>query len=124
MGVSSRIASDTDVGAFIDEYFKLGKEPTKLGFSLATPKPCRWRFRAQLLMERRRSGKVAGLWGVRIRPGPSTDHSRPYLFRRNDITQTDFITPASGAAESLDFVVRFARQSKSTDRSVIRARRS
>jgi len=44
---------------------------------------------------------------LRIRPGESTDHRGPNLFRRHDITQTDFITPAAGVAEPSDSVVRF-----------------
>ena len=55
MAVSSIIASDTDVRAFIDEYSKLGKEPTKTGFCPTMLKPCRWRFRARSSMERRPS---------------------------------------------------------------------
>ena len=42
------------------------------------------------------------------------------LFRRHDITQTDFITPASGAAEYSAIVVRFTYPPKGTDRGVIR----
>ena len=176
MAVSSTIASDTDVRAFIDEYFKAwegtdenrilsyyaetvsleipgalinGKaalrdqfvRPFVAGFPgnrhivknmifgknvVRRRMELRSRSQRGLRWHRcnRRAGKVARLRSVRIRPGQSTDHSGPYLFRRHDITQTDFITPASGAAESSDIVVRFTHLSKGTDRSVIRARRS
>ena len=176
MAVSGIIASETDVRAFIDEYFKAweGTDENRIlsyyaeTVSLEIPgtlingkaalrdqfvRPFVAGFpgnrhivknmifgkeRGGRRMELRSSpqrglrrhrcnrhrGEVAGLRGVRIRPGQSTDHRGPYLFRCHDITQTDFITPASGAAESSDIVVRFTHLSKGTDRSVIRLRRS
>jgi hypothetical protein len=72
----------------------------------------------------RRGCEVAGLRGLRIRPRQSADHRSPYLFRRDDTTQTDFIATASGAAESSDIVVRVTHLSRGADRGVIRARRS
>jgi hypothetical protein len=40
--------------------------------------------------------------------GKTKDHLGPHLFRGRDTTQTDFITPASGAAGQTDIVVCFA----------------
>lgn len=175
MAVSSIIASDTDIRAFIDEYFKAweGTDENRIlsyyaeTVSLEIPgtlingkaalrdqfvRPfvagfpgnrhivknmifgknvvvVEWSFEAAhkgaFAWHRSdwRSGEVAGLRGVRIRPNKSTDHRGPYLFRRHNITQADFITSASGVAESSDILVRFAHLSKDTHRSVIRLRR-
>jgi hypothetical protein len=86
---------------------------------------CRMEFRSrsQRALRRHRcnrhSREVAGLRCVSIRPGQSTDHHSPYLFRRDDLTQADFITPASGPAESSDIVVRFTQLSKTNECGVI-----
>jgi hypothetical protein len=47
-------------------------------------------------------------------------HRGPYLFRRDDTTQTDFIAPASGATESFDIVVRLTHLSEGIYRGVTR----
>src|SRR5262244_661831 len=54
----------------------------------------------------------ARLRRVRIRSGQSKDNRSAYLFRVRDITQTDFITPASGAAGASNVLVRFTGRFK------------
>ena len=82
-------------------------------------RPCRrmelrsssqWAFRRSPCNRYRR--EAARLRGVRIRSSESKGHIRPYLFRRHDTTQTDFIVPASSAAGPAHIVVRFTGLSK------------
>ena len=47
MTTSTVIASDTDLRAFIDEYFKAWEGTDENRILSYTPQPCRWRFRAR-----------------------------------------------------------------------------
>ena len=55
MAAATVIACEADVRAFSDEYSKLGKAPTKIGFSPIMPRRRPWRFRAHSFVERPRS---------------------------------------------------------------------
>jgi hypothetical protein len=64
----------------------------------------------------RHGGKPARMRGVSIRPGKATGHRGPHLLRRHDITQANFIAPASGAHEPSYIVVRRSGQSTARER--------
>jgi len=62
--------------------------------------------------------KLPGCGVLSIRSGEATAHRSPYLLRRHNLTQTDFVTPASSAPELADIVV--CRAGLSTAREHVR----
>ena len=62
--------------------------------------------------------KLPGCGVLSIRSGEATAHRSPYLLRGHDLTQTDFVTPASSAPELADIVV--CRAGLSTAREHVR----
>ena len=123
MAVSTAIVSDRDIRAFIEEYSEAWSgtdEDLILSYyseaisleipgaiidrKAGPPRPVCSAF-CHLLS-----------WKPSIRPGKAASDRSPYSFRRYDPAQTDFIAPASSAAEPSDRMVRRTGLSKVRER--------